>query len=148
MTNPGSNRALRMTIPFLFGMMLVVNCASEGSKGGSGCEMPNMSQGGGAPRPKVVGGAIIESQGSGKTKVPGVAVTVTVKTHQSYGTKPRVLNVMTVKTDINGQFRLELSPRAGEVEVRPTKEGYRFDPEVFRGPPSQALNFTASRSGV
>ena len=69
MTNSKSNRVVRLGIPFLFGMLLVVNCGSEGSKGGSGCEMPNIpSQA--PPSPKVLGGTVREFRNSVVTRVP------------------------------------------------------------------------------
>lgn len=154
MRNSVFDRTLRLGIPFLFGMLLVVNCQTQsrssggdGSRGGSGCTSPNSSYQ--ARSPKAIGGTVRESRNSVVTSISDVAVTIIIQRPDPNGLEPpRVLDVVTVKTNTNRDFRLELDLQAREVVIRPSKEGYSFDPEVFRGPPGQLVNFTASRLSI
>lgn len=160
MINSRFNRLFRLGIPFLFGMLLIVNCQTQsrssggggssggsGGAGGSGCASPNSSYQ--ARSPKAIGGTVRESRNSIVTSVSDVAVTIIIQRPDPNGLEPpRVLDVVTVKTNTNGDFRLELDPQAREVVIRPSKEGHSFDPEVFRGPLGQLVNFTASRLSI
>ena len=150
MTNSKSNRVIRMGIPFLFGMLLVVNCQTQsrssgggGSTGGSGCESPNSSHSDSTESQHwAITGTVVEYRNSVETRVPDVAITMTIV--------DPVAETRRTRTNVNGEYRVEFSASQGVVEVRPTKEGYRFDPETaaFAGSSNRAINFVASRPGV
>ncbi len=138
MTNSRFNRTLRTGIPILFGMMLVVNCVSEGGSG-SGCASPV------APTQTphvqtVVSGTVFESRNGVVTNVPDVTLSVIINPQAAAS------NILKVKTNGGGNFRLHVGG-VNSVEVRPSREGYRFNPTVYRGRPRGGVNFTASRTG-
>ena len=121
MTNSRFNRTLRTGIPILFGMLLVVNCVSEGGSG-SGCASPvapTQTQNSSSQN-WVITGTVVEYRDSVETRVPDVTVRLKISGPHTQTSRN--------KTDINGEYRLEFYLRRGTVEVRPTKEGYTFSP--------------------
>ena len=91
MTNSRFNRTLRTGIPILFGMLLVVNCVSEGGSG-SGCASPvapTQTQNSSSQN-WVITGTVVEYRDSVETRVPDVTVRLKflVPTHKRAVIRP------------------------------------------------------------